>query len=175
MNIIFRTTEDFMAEVRGDLERPHAFAHERVGFISVRAAEGRDNIVLIAEEYHPVADIDYLRDPTVGAMMGAEAIRKALELALLNRVGMFHVHMHTFPGRLWFSRIDLSEQLRFIPDFFTVQPKMPHGAIVLSPSSAAGRAWTSRDNIIRITEFNVVGNQTKIIRSAADGSTDFYG
>src|SRR5262249_6141242 len=113
-------------------------------------------------------------DETVGAMMGAEALRKALEIALLNPVGMFHVHMHMLGSRLWFSPIDLREQLRYVPDFFKVRRGMPHGAIVLSPHSAAGRAWLSADEIVRIDEFNVVGSQMKTTRSSRDGSTDFY-
>src|SRR5262249_26964136 len=122
MSLVFRTTEEFMATVRSDLARPHPFAHERVGFITVRAAMGWHHLVLLAQDYHPVADADYLDDPSVGAMMGQEAIRKALDVALLNPVGMFHVHMHELPGRLWFSPTDLREQLRYVPDFFKVRP-----------------------------------------------------
>jgi hypothetical protein len=174
MSVLFRATDDFMASVRADLTRPHPFAHERVGFISVRAAQGLEDIVLLAQDYHPVGDTEYLNDPTVGAMMGQEALRQALEIALLNPVGLFHVHMHTLPGRLWFSQIDLREQQRYVPDFFKVRAGMPHGAIVLSPYSAAGRAWLGPDEITRIAEFNVVGARMKIIRSSNDGSTDFY-
>jgi len=174
MNIVFRATDAFMAGMRTDLVRPHAFADERVGFISVRAAQGAGALTLVAENYYPVADDEYLRDETVGAMVGQEGFRKALELALLRPVGVFHVHMHTLPGRLWFSSIDLREQLRFVPDFFKVRKEIPHGAIVLSPTSAAGRAWVSSDKIFPITEFNVVGAQMKIIRASRDGSVDFY-
>jgi len=38
----------------------------------------------------------------VGAMISQEAIRKALETALVRGAGVFHVHMHLFPQRLWF-------------------------------------------------------------------------
>ncbi len=106
--------------------------------------------------------------------MGQEALRKALEIALLNPVGMFHVHMHLFPGRLWFSRIDLREQLQFVPDFFKVRPNMPHGALVLSPQTAAGRAWLAVSRIERIAEFNTMGSRVQVSRSADDGSVDFY-
>lgn len=174
MKIVFRTTESFMAHVRTDLIRTHAFAAERVGFITVRAAQGHEHLVLLAQDYHPVADGDYVDDPSVGAMIGQEALRKALEIALLNPIGIFHVHMHTFPGRVWFSRTDLSEQLRFVPDFFKVRPSMPHGAIVLSPNSVAGRAWLSPSQIVPITEFNVVDSQIKVTRSSDDGSVDYY-
>lgn len=59
---IFRTTSDFLSRVREDLSRPHAFAHERVGFITVRAASANKIIVLLAEDYYPVADDDYIED-----------------------------------------------------------------------------------------------------------------
>lgn len=174
MNIVFRATDTFMAGMRVDLSRAHAFADERVGFISVKAAQGAAALTLIAENYYPVADGDYIPDNTVGAMVGQEGFRKALEIALLKPVGIFHVHMHTLPGRLWFSTIDLREQLRFVPDFFKVRKEMPHGAIVLSPTSAAGRAWVSADKIFPIAEFNVVGARMQIIRASRDGSVDFY-
>jgi hypothetical protein len=174
MSIIFRATADFMTSVRNDLGRPHPFADERVGFITVRAALAGQTLILLAQDYHPVADDDYLRDSSVGAMMGQEALRKALEIALLNPVGIFHVHIHLFPGPLWFSHTDLREQLRFVPDFFKVRPTMPHGALVLSPQATAGRAWLNADKIERIAEFNSIGARVQVSRSAGDGSADFY-
>lgn len=176
MTVLFRTTADFMVRVRSDLLRRHPFAHERVGFITVRAAQGRERLVLLANEYYPVADEDYLRDPSVGAMIGQEALRKALEIALLNPVGVFHVHMHDLPSRrrLWFSPVDLREQAKFVPDFFKVRRDMPHGAVVLSPHSAAGRAWIAPSEVVNIAEFNETGERLRIKRSSKDGSTDFY-
>jgi hypothetical protein len=175
MTILFRATEAFMASVRCDLMRRHAFAHERIGFITTRAAAGKDHLVVLAEDYHPVADEDYVCDPTVGARIGQEGLRKALNLALLNPVGVVHVHMHLLPSeRLWFSEIDRTEMRNFMPDFFKVGPKMPHGAIVLSPRSAAGVVWTAPSAAEPIGEFNFVGSQMKVIRAARDGSTDYF-
>ena len=176
MNALFRSTQSFMAGVRRDLTRPHSFAHERIGFITARAAAGLDHLVLLAEGYHPVADDEYIRDPTVGARIGQEAVRKALNLALLNPVGVFHVHMHEIrEPRLWFSRVDLTEQRNFMPDFFKLGSSMPHGAIVLSPRSAAGLVWTRPSQVRPIAEFNIVGAQLNVIRAARDGSTDYDG
>lgn len=175
MKVLFRATEPFMTMVRRDLQRPHRFAHERIGFISVRAAAGAAHLVLLAEGYYPVADEDYVDDPRVGARIGQEALRKALNLALLSPVGMFHVHMHLLPARLWFSRLDLAEQLSFVPDFFKVRPDLPHGALVLSPQSMAGRAWRNGRDVQPIAEFNTVGAQLDLIRAAPDGSTGFFG
>jgi hypothetical protein len=176
MNIIFRATDDFVEAVRKDLIRPHAFAHERIGFITIRVAAASESLVLLADNYYPVADEDYIDDPGVGARIGQEALRKALNLALLNPVGVFHVHMHMLPShRHWFSRVDLSEQLNFVPDFFKVRSDMPHGALVLSPRSAAGLAWTAPNSTTPIGEFNFVGPKIQVIRAAPDGSTSYGG
>jgi hypothetical protein len=174
MRTVFRANSLFMSDVRKDLLRPHAFAHERVGFITIRAAMGTESLVMLAEKYYPVADEDYLRDPSVGAMIGQEALRKALEIALLQRVGVFHVHMHGLSQRLWFSGTDLREQVKFVPDFFKVCPNMPHGAIVLNAKTAAGRAWRAAGNVSSIDEFDITGVRMTITRADRDGSTDYY-
>ena len=162
MQILFRANQSFMCEVREDLMRPHEFAEERVGFIAVRVAQGLNIFVLLAESYHPVSDADYLRDPSVGAMLGSEAIRKALEIALFHPVGIIHVHMHFHSGEPRFSRTDLREQPKFVPDFFKVRRTMPHGALVLSEDAAYGRVWLSSDQIVEIAEFNTVGKTLDI-------------
>lgn len=162
MRSIFKATSGFVSDVRQDLRRSHRFAAERVGFISVRAANAGRTLILLAEGYHPVADDDYVDDPTVGAMMGQEAIRRALNIALLEQVGMIHVHMHAHEGRPGFSRTDRSEQLKFVPDFFKVRPQMPHGAVVLSHDHAIGRIWLSPEISAEISEFDIVGSRIKI-------------
>ncbi len=70
---------------------------------------------------------------------------------------MFHVHMHGHAGRPGFSRIDLREQSKFVPDFFKVRREMPHGAIVFSRDMAAGRVWLNPASVSAISEFDVVG------------------
>src|SRR5439155_21089679 len=118
-------------------------------------------------------DEDYMHDPMVGARIGQDALRKALNLALLNPVGVLHVHMHMEGRRLWFSHIDLTEQLKYVPDFFKVRRTMPHGALVLSPGSVAGRVWLNEQRIAPINEFAIAGTQLQITCATGDGSTDF--
>jgi len=173
MNIIFRATSSFIASVRSDLRRLHAFAGERVGFITMRTAAASESLLLLPQDYHPVADEDYVQDLSVGAMIGQEALRKALDMALLSKVGILHIHMHDFPGRLWFSRTDLREQLKFVPDFFKVRRNLPHGALVLGPESAAGRVWLAPDKIQRISEFNFIGERIEVFHSDATGAVDY--
>jgi hypothetical protein len=162
MRILFRATSRFLSDVRADLVRPHSFALERVGFVAVKAAHGADHLVLLATAYHSVADVDYLEDATVGARIGPEALRKALEIALLQSVGMFHIHLHDHGGPPRFSPTDLREQRRFVPDFFNVRSSMPHGAIVLSHDGERGRCWLARDYSSDISEFQTVGTRNRI-------------
>lgn len=173
MRVVFRCTNGFLERLEQDLRRPHSHAAERVGFIAVRAASFAEGLLLLAQDYYPVEDADYIRDDSVGALIGPEGLRKALEIALLNSVGIFHVHCHeyAFGGRHWFSPTDLDEQLNFVPDFFKVNRRMPHGAIVLGPHrSAAGRVWLSRATVAPITEFGYVGHRMTTRHTASDGT-----
>ena len=81
--------------------------------------------------------------------MGPAAIRKAMQRAYhggAQDIGLFHVHMHEHSGFPGFSRIDLTEYMKFVPDFFNAVPLMPHGAIVLSHDRAIGLCWAKRES-----------------------------
>jgi hypothetical protein len=167
MKLHFRITRALVTAVRIDLRRPHPFAHERVGFISAGlSAVGRD-VLIIAREYRAVLDNDYLRDATVGAMMGPEAIRKALQWALEDRLALFHVHTHGGQGLPEFSGIDLRENPKFVPDFLKVAPQCAHGAIVLSNNAARGQVWLQQGRPCRpIDSFTEIGAPIRKWRAA---------
>lgn len=98
MRVAFKITRALLNNVLDDLRRSHPFAAERVGFVSCRVGRLEPSgWVVLAHNFHPVADDDYLRDRTVGAMMGPAAIRKALQIALSNEVCVFHVHAPLSP------------------------------------------------------------------------------
>ena len=144
MKVRFKITTALLIAIRDDLRRPHPFAHERVGFIAAGLSAWGDDLLVLAREYRPVADDDYLDDATVGAMMGPDAIRNALQWALQDEVAVFHVHTHGGNGIPSFSEIDLRESAKFVPDFFKVAPKCAHGSIVLSETAARGMVWFDR-------------------------------
>ena len=144
MNIRFKTTASLLAAIRADLRRPHAFAHERVGFISAGLAAAHDDLIILAREYRPVRDDEYLPDPSVGAMISAEAIRSARQWAMNERVAIFHVHTHGGRGVPGFSVVDIRENARFVPNFVSVAPHAVHGAVVLSDTAAFGQVWLDR-------------------------------
>ena len=167
MNLIFRARSDLMRHVRADLSRRHAFAAERVGFLTCRSGRLDDGgLVILAFAYDAVAYEDYLDDPTVGAMMGSAAIRKAMQRAYrcgAADLGLFHIHMHHHRGIPGFSRVDRSENAKFVPDFFNVAPTMPHGAIVLSLDRAAGMCWLQQaDQPHPVTRFAMVGGPLQL-------------
>ena len=141
MMVRFKTASGFFDSIREDLRSPHVFAAERVGFVLAGAAVAGRDVVMLARGYEPVEDGDYLPDPSVGAMLGPTAIRKALQAAYRTSAGLFHIHMHEHRGRPSFSSIDRRESRRFVPSFFNSSPKMPHGVLLLSQDSARGLVW----------------------------------
>lgn len=152
MRIIFKATSALLTTIRLDLGRPHPFAHERVGFIAAGLAASGHDVIAIARSYRAVADGDYLPDPTVGAMMGPDAVRAAMQWAMDGAGALFHVHTHGGRGIPEFSGVDVRENAKFVPDFFKVAPRCAHGALVLSGNAARGAVWLERKGSSRLID-----------------------
>ena len=170
MKLMFRTTDRLLGRIHSDLSRTHPYAAERVGFVAcgVSALEP-DGLAIYAASYHPVDDEDYVDDPSVGAMLGAAAFRKALQLAYNRSASIFHVHRHDHRGKPRPSRVDEAESRRFIPDFWKVCPDRPHGTIILSLTDAYGAVWLPGCKKIRpLDSFIVVGDAAVTVRSGID-------
>lgn len=158
MNNIFRMSHPMLELIHADLSRPHRFTYERVGFIACRQTKLMEGAAFLAESYYPVEDEDYLESSKVGALMGPAAIRKALQLAYNESFRMFHVHRHNHHGKPRFSKIDLLESAKFVPDFWKVCPDASHGAIVLSLDSASGLAWDPIDGVPKpLAQIQIIG------------------
>lgn len=158
MKVRLKMPNRLLADIRADLERPHAFAYERVGFLTAGVALAEGDMLMLARAYRPVADEDYVRDPTVGVKIGGAAMRKALQFAYQPRSALLHIHTHGGRGRPDFSGVDLRSGREFVPGFFHTVPRMPHGMLVLSDNSATGMLWLSgEDSGIHISEFVGVG------------------
>lgn len=160
MRVSFRVTRTLLDKVHADLSRPHQFALERVGFFACKTAASGDGFLLLALEYLPLADEDYEDDARYGAMMGPGAIRKALQHAYRHNVSMMHVHRHEHAGVPRFSPDDIAENAKFVPDFFKVRPRLPHGAVVLSHNALFGEVWEPGTNDRRnLNQASVIGRQ----------------
>lgn len=162
LTIQLKITRQLLRAIRHDLARRHPFASERVGFISAGLSSAGDDLWILARSYRTVVDNDYLPDPSVGAMMGPEAIRKALQWAMSEKVAIFHVHTHGGRGQLGFSDVDLREQAKFVPNFFQMAPQCPHGVLVLSDDSVYGHIWLDENEPYEvITSFGEIGAPLK--------------
>jgi hypothetical protein len=119
-----------------------------------------DGVLFLAQSMHVVADEDYERSMTMGALISGNAFRKVLQYCYSNNVSAFHIHRHEHVGRPGFSRIDIQESAKFVPDFFKVRANQLHGAIVLSHDSVYGHVWRSgKGKPERITRFAIVGQR----------------
>jgi hypothetical protein len=164
MNVHFKLTAALLDDIVADLRRPHPFAAERAGFIGCKVSAFRSGILVLAHTYILVPDDWYLDDPRFGCVFNADAMRAAMQFALTNDASMFHVHLHDYRGAPWFSRPDLRESSKFVPDFWNVKPDLPHGTIVLSTDAAAGLCWYPRQRKpLRICQITALGFPTRLL------------
>lgn len=158
MKASVRIQSSHIDRIRADLDRRHFHAWERVGFIAAGAIHSEGRLQLLVRDYMPVADEDYVPSSSVGAEIGSEAFRKALQWAYASRSALLHVHTHHGRGRPAFSGVDLTSGCEFVPSFFITLPRMPHGMLVLSNDSAAGLLWYDEHrDPLEIDEFTQVG------------------
>lgn len=159
MKIRIKIPNSQLVAIHSDLHRPHAFAGERVGFLTAGVAQtGLDEITLLARAYQPVADEDYVPDPSVGVKIGGDAMRKALQFAYSPRSALLHIHSHGGRGRPEFSGVDIRSGGEFVPGFFHAISRMPHGMLVLSNDSATGLVWLGpKESGAYVAEFVGVG------------------
>lgn len=149
-----------------DLDRPHPFARERVGFFSCGVGTLKSGgFVLLARGYHPVADDHYEDDPRVGAMLGSAAFRSIMQEIYTTAGCVVHVHRHDHEGQPGPSRVDQSEMERFMPDFFGVAPKYPHAALILSLDNGWGKLWMPGGGVIEMSAIFVVDERMQIWRN----------
>jgi hypothetical protein len=154
----FRITAELLTQIHKDLDRPHSFAAERVGFLSCRLARGDGDAILLAADYLAMDDGFYVPSDTMGAVVNANGIRAAMQMVLRERCSLVHIHRHEHHGKPGFSKVDLAENSKLIPSFWNVARNMPHGAIVLSLDRAYGCVWDCADHSVNpLTSIQRIG------------------
>lgn len=150
--------------IRKDLERPHEFAYERVGFLSSRFTMlDHDTLLVFLTRYDPVDDEDYIDDKTVGARINGNAIRKAMQRVLDTKDGMFHVHMHPGNHLPGLSITDRNEIPPIIQSFRNVEPNVIHGILLMSESRYRAYVFLpSESKWIETIYISVVGFPTSL-------------
>jgi hypothetical protein len=164
-----RVARSLYEALLADLERPHAFAAERIGFVVVRQVNvSADAALFLLSEFISVPDEHYIDDPRVGARIGTEALTLASHRIYHGRLrgeGVFHVHLHGHGGEPGMSRTDARELPTLIPGFQSVGPGAPHGVIIWSLDHAA--VWVGlpgEKNPVRIDKVSVVGSPVSIFK-----------
>jgi hypothetical protein len=172
MSITVRIRQDLIDKILVDLRRPHAFAHERVGFMYCKQSALAAGPLLLAYAYEPIRDDQYLEDDSVGARFDSSSIRQAMQFALQHEVAVFHVHLHDHVGRPGFSRTDTREMQALMPCFVNVQPNRVHGALVLSANSAVAQVWsTDTSHGVMVQKITFVGPAITFITDTYDKRT----
>lgn len=142
-----------------DLDRPHPFASERIGFFSTSyMSGGKNTVIVLARRYQSLPDDQYLDDPRSGARINSLAIRESLQRILDQRSGQLHVHLHGHRGEPRPSFMDLEELPPLVRSMASVDPAQAHGGLILSHDSAFGSLWLPNQSRPRpTTGISIVG------------------
>jgi hypothetical protein len=128
-----------LQEALADLNRPHGFAAERVGFFSTRKSTAADIQIIHCVGYHSVSDVHYIRDNSVGVRIGSGAITEAMSRCAVDHVGQLHVHSHGGRGVPRASATDLAELPAVGRSLWNVNRSSASGWAILSNDSG----WAS--------------------------------
>ncbi len=162
MNI--KIPQQIYRQMMDDLARPHSFAHERIGFCRVRIGNrGSSTQFAFVSDYWSVPDDQYIPDESSGARINSDAIRHALQTTISAEEGVFHVHMHDWPGLPRFSPMDMDEIPRIVQSLTFANAEVPHGMLVLSHDGAAAKAIMPGQKLQDVERISVVGHPTLVL------------
>lgn len=150
MKIELKLSGKLHDQIVRDLLRPHQFAAERMGFVMARRGSlSEGGVLILLSSYHSIPDSHYLRDRNVGARIGPEAMKDAMQAvyhARSHHEGIFHVHLHPHNGETAMSRTDARELPLLIPGFQSVGPLAPHGILIFSRNHGSAWVWLPGDS-----------------------------
>ena len=164
-----KLTGNLYQQILQDLQRPHPFAEERIGFVLGRlgTSAGRAQSILLTR-YLAIPDNHYLDDSTVGARIGPEAMTAAMQAVHSGRKsgeGIFHIHLHASNGRTGMSLTDRREIPPLIPGFQGVGRKAAHGIIILSLNHGTGWVWPpDAPSPVQVETLSVIGTPIRVFR-----------
>lgn len=131
--IQFRIPKFIYELMQEDLRKPHPFAYERVGFVFTKTILLFDtSYLIVATDYLPVADEDYIEDMNVGAKINSNSIRTAMQGIVDRNGGCFHVHLHNHSGKPYPSFTDLESLPGIVNSFSNIASKQANGILILS-------------------------------------------
>lgn len=142
MKALIRIPDACYSAALDDLQRPHPFAAERIGFFSTACAgAGSDELVVCVTRYHAIPDDNYVDDPMAGARINSRAIRAALQRILDEKSGQLHVHLHWHRGKPIPSHMDHVELPPLARSLAAADASQVHGGLILSQNAAFASLW----------------------------------
>lgn len=166
MMIKIKLTGSLHTEILRDLERKHPFAAERVGFVTGRMGTLADGKLILLTGYRSIPDDQYVKDRSVGARIGSEAITWAMQAAYHGRAkheGVFHIHLHGHRGPTGMSGVDSREIPPMIPGFQSVGRDAAHGIIIFSLNHGSAWVWLpGQQESIEAASMAVIGAPTGV-------------
>jgi hypothetical protein len=157
MNPRIKINSALLEKMLRDLERPHPFAWERVGFLSCSQVLDSTGPILLCHDYHPVPNDDYLVDKKCGARIGEAAIQMAMQRVLDNGFAQLWVHTHGRTSRTTPSRLDREEAPNVVRSLTNVDSSLCHGWAVLSEREATGQIHLPNRGLVEVDELTVLG------------------
>ena len=173
MKIEIRLPAALYDEIIRDLARRHPFAAERVGFVMGRlgSVAGNGKLILLTR-YLSIPDDHYVRDRSVGARIGPEAMTAAMQAVYQGRSereGIFHIHLHEHRGPTRMSIVDRNETPRLIPGFQSVGKDAAHGIIILSQDHGSGWVWLpSAQASVLASAMTVLGSPVRVFEQVSE-------
>lgn len=140
-----------------DLERPHDFAAERLGFFSFRQSLDRDAPLLLCSEYHPIPDNQYVADHTCGGRIGGKAIQAAMGRSYRTGSGQMWVHTHGRRGYPGASGTDRREGPRVVQSCVNAQPSVLQAWAVISEEGICGQVRIADGKLHELSKLSVIG------------------
>jgi len=157
MSALVKITRALLHVALNDLERPHPFAAERLGFFSFRQSGHPKNPQILCYDYHPIPDDHYVRDRTVGGRIGGAAIQAAMLRGYREKAGQLWVHMHGRVGNPGASGTDRREGPRVVQSCANLYPDSMHGWAVISEDGITGEAKDRDGILVSLDRLAVVG------------------
>ena len=118
-----------------DLERPHEFAFERIGFFICH----NETNTFLSYDWFSLEDGFYVESEQFGALIGADGMQSIMQKAYSTQSGMFHFHLHNFQQDPTFSSVDLhSLRNEMIPSLYNFSQNGIHGGLIKGKKSFNG-------------------------------------
>lgn len=165
MNPHLKITRQLLELALQDLERPHPFAYERVGFFSCRQISDESNPILLCYDYHSIEDNDYIEDDEVGARINGKVIRDAMGRAISQDSAQLWVHTHGRKRSTTPSPVDRIGGADVLRSLVNAKSNRHHGWIVISESAVSGEIHIPKKAPLEVSDLTVVGMSMMMSRS----------